>query len=492
MPGGEAGGIPSTGVDCVTTRMDMTMQTQSRLRLGIVAALAASALTGGVMIAPANAADSTDYTVYSTGGTNAAANVAPALPAGLSWTKVSAGTTQTLYLRSDGQVFGTGANTNHSLDIPALPAGVTYVDVDGTGDVTVLVRSDGQIVYASNPYAKPLYVPALPTGVTYKKVFSGGTSITALRSDGRAVMFKVYFDDRYVDPTPAPTADPTATPSPTPTATATPVVNPAAVYTERVTADADYIDAATSGSDYALLLHATGKAKFVDLRVTKTPALGTAKVPTLPAGMRYTAIDAASVAVYVRSDGKVITAGATPKGTISIPATPVGVTYVDADAGDYSVSLLLSNGNSAVVGYSDTIGVTPTVPKIAKGYKFSAISNNASHATFVVSKLLAGQTVQTSISSVKRPTIVVHGTSATYTVKVFSMAATRGGQIKITYKNKVIGTGVIGDGAKATIQVSTALMPKKARNKVGIAFMGIGNAGKSTSATKYVGYIRTK
>jgi hypothetical protein len=462
------------------------MQTSSRISLGIIAALAASALAGGAIIAPASAADSTDYVVYNTGGTNAAANIAPALPAGLSWTKVSAGTTQTLYLRSDGQVFGAGANTNHSLDIPALPSGVTYVDVDGTGDVTVLVRSDGQLVYASDPYAKPLYVPELPAGVTYKKVFSGGTSVTALRSDGKAVMFTVYFDDRFIEPTS------TATPSPTPTATPTPVVNPAAVYTERVTTDSDYIDAATSGSNYAILLHATGKAKFVDLRATKTPALATAKVPTLPAGMRYTAIDASSVAVYVRSDGKVITAGTTPKGTIAIPATPVGVTYVDADAGDYSISLLLSNGNAAVVGYSDAIGVTPTIPKLAKGYKFAAISNNASHGTFVVSKLLPGQTVQTSISSVKRPTIVVHGSTATYTVKVFSMAATRGGQIKITYKNKVIGTGVIGDGAKATIQVSTDLMPKKARNKVGIAYMGIGNAGKSTSATKYVGYIRTK
>jgi hypothetical protein len=474
-------------------------------------------LAGGIILAPANAAEPGDNIVYSTGGTNAAANIVPALPAGVIYTKVSAGTTQTLYLRSDGKVVGAGANTNHSLDIPELPAGTTYVDVDGTGDITVLVRSDGQIVFASKPYAKDLYAPTLPAGVKYTKVFSGGSSITALRSDGRAVMFKTYFDDRFLEPvvttpTPTPTATATATPVPTDTATpvptetatpvptttpspavtAAPVANPTPVYWERVTTDADYVDAAVSGSDYALLLHATGKAKAVDLRSIKTPALAAVKVPKLPAGMRYTAIDASTVAAYVRSDGKIVTAGATAKGVIAIPATPKGVGYTDVEVGDYSLTGLLSNGNAVIAGYSDASGITPALPKLSKGTRFVGISNNASHAVFRTSKLLTGQKVQTSISKVTRPTIVVHGTTATYKVKVFSMAATKGGQVKVTYKGKTIGTGVVGAGAVATIQVSTATMPTKARNKVGIAFMGIGNSGKSTSATKYVGYIRTK
>jgi hypothetical protein len=477
------------------------MKTQSTIRLGLIAALAASALAATALAVPASAATSTQATTYSTGGSNAAANVVPALPDGVTFTKVSAGTTQTLYLRSDGQVVGAGTNTAHSLDIPELPAGVTYVDVDGTGDVTILVRSDGKIVYASDPYAQKLAVPELPAGVTYKKVFSSGTNVVAIRSDRKAVYFPVYWDDRFLTPevtTPTPTATPTETPTATPTTTptavptATPVANPAAVYYEKATTDSDYTTASVSSTGYFLLMHADGRVKSVDIRATKTGTLAAAVVPKVPKGMRYLAIDASTVAVYVRSDGEAVTAGTTSKGSIKIPALPKGVSYKQANAGDYTIALIRSDGFAVIAGYSDAAGVTPTLTKIAKGYRYTALSNNASHLVIQTEKLASNVKVQTSISKVTRPTTVKHGETATYKVKVFSTAATRGGQVKITYKGKTIGTGVVGAGAVATVVISTDSMPTKARNKVGIAYLGIGNAKKSTSGTKYVGYIRTK
>lgn len=476
------------------------MKTQSTIKLGMIAALAASALAATALAVPASAAESTQATTYSTGGSNAAANVVPALPAGVTFTKVSAGTTQTLYLRSDGQVVGAGANTAHSLDIPALPAGVTYVDVDATGDVTVLVRSDGKIVYASDPYTEKLAVPELPAGVTYKKVFSSGSIIAAIRSDRKVVYFPVYWDDRFLTPTtPAPTATPTVVPTETPTATPTavptaaPVANPAAVYYERVTADSDYTTAAVSPTGYMLLMHADGRVKSVDIRTTKTGTLAATVVPKLPKGMRYLDIDASTVAVYVRSDGEAVTAGTTSKGTIAIPKLPKGISYKSADVGDYTVALVRSDGHAVIAGYSDNAGVTPTLTKISKGNRYTALSNNASHLVIQTEKLASNVKVQTSITKVVRPSTVKQGTTATYKVKVFSVAATRGGQVKVTYKGKTIGTGVVGNGAVATITVSTDDMPKsKKRNKVGISFLGIGNAKKSTSGTKFVGYINTK
>ncbi|CAN5272205.1 hypothetical protein BH11ACT2_BH11ACT2_09850 [soil metagenome] len=457
------------------------------VRSGIFAASTAAALIVSALASPAHAATAPAGAVYSTGGSNAAANVVPALPAGVTYTKVSAGTTQTLYLRSDGQVVGAGSNTAHSLDIPALPAGVTYTDVDATGDVTVLVRSDGKIVFASDPYAKPLHVPELPAGVSYTKVFSGGTSVTALRSDGKAVMFATYYDDRFLDPTP-----PTSTPAPTATSDPAPVANPTPVYWERTTTDSDYVSAATSASDYVLLMHATGKVKAVDIRASRAIPIPQITVPKLPAGMRYESLDAGSVAAYVRSDGVALVDGVTNKGAIAVPKAPKGITYKQVSVGDYSIALLRSDGQVVVSGYPDSAGVKPTVPTMTKGWRYTAISDNASHLALRATQLQAGESVQTSISYVHRPTTVVRGSVVTYTVKLFSMAATRGGTVTVTYKDKVIGSGVVGAGAVATIHVSTTSMPKHARNKVGVQFLGTAQAKKSSGSTRYVGYIRTK
>ncbi|MFT4124158.1 MAG: hypothetical protein QM635_10025 [Microbacteriaceae bacterium] len=442
----------------------MTRTPTSRARMAVIAGIAAVAVIVTGLTATSASAATTGY--YVTGASTGDQATPPTLPDGVTYTKVSTGTTQTLWLRSDGQVVGAGTDTNGSLDIPTLPDGVTYTDVDATGDVTVLLRSDGQIVYASDPYSEPLHVPDLPDGVTYTAIASGGTAVTALRSDGHAVIFSVYYDDRSTSTSP--------------------------VYWERVTTSSDYVQASTYGSQYVLLLHSTGKVKGVDIRTSKSTVLPQITVPKLPSGMSYDYVEASSQAYFIRSDGALITAGTTSKGTISAPSIARGLGWSAVSAGEYSAVLLRSDGRAFVVGYTDTSGVIPTVPSVGKGVTVTSISESASTAGFITTPIPSGSTVITSITKVKRPTHVTWGKTATYVVKVFSMASPVGGVVKVTYKGTIIGTGIVGSNSKATVVIDSSYFPKHARNKVGVSFLGYGQAKKSNSDTKYIGYIHTR
>lgn len=130
----------------------------------------------------------------------------PALPAGLTYVEVAAGSLHALARRSDGSVVAWGDNTYGQRDVPALPAGLSYVQISAGGwndEVTdwslwgsytathpshsVALRSDGVVVaWGSNSHGQTS-VPPLPSGLEYVEVSAGSDHVVARRSDGSVV-----------------------------------------------------------------------------------------------------------------------------------------------------------------------------------------------------------------------------------------------------------------------------------------------------------------
>ncbi len=114
------------------------------------------------------------------------ANV-PALPAGVTYTQVTANGSVLMALRSDGWVVRWGQNPNNWLTVPGLPAGVTYTDVSVSLMNACALRSNGTAVCWGDDYNGVTNVPALPAGSTYTTISTGLNTACAMRSDGVAV-----------------------------------------------------------------------------------------------------------------------------------------------------------------------------------------------------------------------------------------------------------------------------------------------------------------
>jgi alpha-tubulin suppressor-like RCC1 family protein len=154
------------------------------------------------------------YNPYGQLGNNSTTNsdvpVLVTLPAGVKFTHVSAGYLHSLALDSHGNIYGWGDNvfgqlgngtTTGSL-VPVLvlvtmPAGVTFTQVSAGGEHSVALDSAGDI-YAwghnnlgqlGNGTTTDSHAPELvtmPAGVTFKQVSAGGSHSLALDSDGNA------------------------------------------------------------------------------------------------------------------------------------------------------------------------------------------------------------------------------------------------------------------------------------------------------------------
>ena len=111
----------------------------------------------------------------------------PPLPAGMTYTKVSAGAQHTVLLRSDGHTLACGSNDEGQCDIPPLEGGHTYTQVSAGWDHTVLLRSDGNAVTCgcSDAMWQVLDQP-LPEQMSWTQVSAGSLHTVCLRSDGRA------------------------------------------------------------------------------------------------------------------------------------------------------------------------------------------------------------------------------------------------------------------------------------------------------------------
>jgi len=86
----------------------------------------------------------------------------PALPPGVTYTRVATGGSHTVLLRSDGIVVGVGSNDFGQLNLPELPEGVTYVNIGAGYNHTVLLRSDGVVVRPAPRRASPA-APSSPS-----------------------------------------------------------------------------------------------------------------------------------------------------------------------------------------------------------------------------------------------------------------------------------------------------------------------------------------
>ena len=79
----------------------------------------------------------------------------PALPSGLSYVAIAAGTAHTVARRSDGSVVTWGDNSLGQCNVPALPSGLSYVEIAAGIYHTVARRSDGSIVaWGDNQYGQ--------------------------------------------------------------------------------------------------------------------------------------------------------------------------------------------------------------------------------------------------------------------------------------------------------------------------------------------------
>jgi Regulator of chromosome condensation (RCC1) repeat len=130
----------------------------------------------------------------------------PALPFGLSYVEVAAGSAHILARRSDGSVVAWGSNDDGQCDVPVLPLGLTFSEISAGGSQWTLIDdtwahpnfwggpsghsvarlSDGSIVQWGSATGS---VPALPSGLGYVEVSTGGKHTVARRSDGSVVQW---------------------------------------------------------------------------------------------------------------------------------------------------------------------------------------------------------------------------------------------------------------------------------------------------------------
>lgn len=108
----------------------------------------------------------------------------PVPPAGMTYTKVMAGSSHAVALRSDGRAIAWGSNNFGQCAVPPLPPGMTYTGGEVVTNSTALLRSDGTIVqFGQSQYA----VPALPQGMRYEQLSRDDQGLMLLRSDGEVV-----------------------------------------------------------------------------------------------------------------------------------------------------------------------------------------------------------------------------------------------------------------------------------------------------------------
>jgi len=116
----------------------------------------------------------------------------PDAPSGITYTQVSAGELHSCLLRSDGRAVGFGLNDCEQSNIPEPPLETRYIQVSAGDLHTVLLRSDGGVTVAGNEVKEyPGYagIPPLPDGIVYTQVSAGLFNDTALlRSDGSALI----------------------------------------------------------------------------------------------------------------------------------------------------------------------------------------------------------------------------------------------------------------------------------------------------------------
>jgi len=314
---------------------------------------------------------------------------AGAVPAGVTFTAVSAGGIYALALGSDGKAYTWGDNfygqlgdgtTTNSLEpvavaAGAVPAGVTFTAVSaGTTHALALGSdgwvyawgngADGRLGYGSNTDALvPVAVVAgaVPAGVTFTAVSAGTTHSLALGSDGKTYAWGAnpsgQLGDGFV----------TGSPGPVPVAVVAGAV-PAGVTFTAVSAG-NRLSLALGSDDQTYAWGQGGAGQLGDGLAASSSVPVAVVAGAVPAGVTLTAVSGGdNHAVAVGSDGQAYTWGRNDYGQLgdgsmtafsSMPVAvaagvvPAGVTFTAVSAGDGFSVALGSDGKVYAWGHND-------------------------------------------------------------------------------------------------------------------------------------------
>ncbi len=353
----------------------------------------------------------------------------PALPIGQSYTKISAGRTHTLALRSDGTIVGCGSNDDGELNAPALPSGVVYTAVAAGDTFSLALRSDGTIATFGANVSGQLNVPALPPGVTYTAVSAGQQHSLALRSDGIVVGFGSNLDDRIT----------------------VPALPPGVTYT-----------AISAGFNHSLALRSDGVIVGFGSNTD-----GQTTAPALPPTVSYTAISAGgNHSLALRSDGTVAAFGSNAQGQLDIPLFNPPLTYTAISAGGNHSLALRTDG--VIISYGFNGNGQLNVPLLPSDQVYVAISAGFNHstalrfrATTVPPALQSLSTV--AIGSAPRPS--TGGLSVQSSIRVDGAGANAGTlDHALLFGNEVARVGIASNQAQGTnlegLDLITAGVPR--------------------------------
>jgi hypothetical protein len=352
-----------------------------------VGAPAASALFGGVPVAPVDSGEAIAFGRNTSGQANV-----PALPPGVTYTAASAGEMHTVLLRSDGQAVAFGYGNDGQLAIPALPPGTSYTAVSAGYLHTILLRSDGQAIAFGYDVYGQTDVPPLPSGMTYTGVAAGFYNSLVLRSDGELIAFGDSTRG-HSDVQPLPTG-------------------------------LTYV-AGESTYHHLIMLRSDGTVATAGENTE-----GQLNVPALPSGMTWVDISAnAATTLLVRSDGEAFAFGRSTAGQTTVPPLPPGVTYVDGDVGENHCLLLRSDGQ--VVAFGGNASGQSTVPALPAGTEYTAVSAGTELSVLIRSAI----ETTTTVSS---PASIAPGASVTFAATVTPHTVTGadfGGTVRLTFED---------------------------------------------------------
>ncbi|WP_442928465.1 RCC1 domain-containing protein, partial [Microbacterium sp. LB16] len=294
--------------------------------------------------------------------------VAVTMPAGVTFTSVSAGGFHSLAMGSDGKAYAWGWNTSGQLgnnsttssSVPVaamMPAGVTFTSVSAGISHSLAVGSDGK-AYAwgyntsgqlGNGSTTDSLVPVavtMPAGVTFTSVSASAYHSVALGSDGKTYAWGGGSLGQLGNGSTTDSLVPVA------------VTMPAGVTFTSVTAG-DYHSVALGSDGKA---YAWGRNNLGQLGNGSTTDSLVPVAVTMPAGVTFTSVSASGYhSLALGSDGKTyawgnnnlgqLGNGSTTDSSVPVSVTmPAGVTFTSVDAGGYHSLALGSDGNAYAWG----------------------------------------------------------------------------------------------------------------------------------------------
>jgi alpha-tubulin suppressor-like RCC1 family protein/uncharacterized lipoprotein YmbA len=256
------------------------------------------------------------------------------------YTQISAGGYHTCGLRSDGSLVCWGHNYYGQTNVPDLPAEVSYTQTSAGGYHTCGLRSDGSLVCWGSNWDSQTNIPPLPTGVSYTQVSAGGYHTCGLRSNGSLICWGENDDGQ----------------------TSVPAL-PAEVSYTQVSAG---------------LRHTCGLRSDGSLICWGRNTAGQTNVPTLPAGVSYTQAGAGGIHTCgLRSNGSLVCWGWNDDGQTDVPTPPAGLSYTQVSAGEAHTCGLRSDGS--LVCWGDNSSGQTNVPALPAGASYTQFSAGGYH-----------------------------------------------------------------------------------------------------------------